>query len=395
MKRRQFLRAGCAHCALLAAAAHGQAGTGRFGDEAATAPPEWSPPPRFAAPDPASDEGGLWALMGREEQRLRRSPFLLRDAALRDYVTGILCRLGGAHCADVRVYVIRNAFFNANMAPNGMMQVWSGLLLRMDNEAQLAAVIGHELGHFLQRHSLERLRDARQKSAAGLFLVPFGLVGLAGQLALVASRFAYSRDQEREADAIGVRLMSTGGYDTSQAAVIWSNLLAEVEARPQADPTKSSVLFAAHPPSEERRETLGLLGKAAGDRGESAYAAQLASRRLEFLEDELKRGQFEETFALLDRKLGSDPACADYRYARGEARRLRAQDRDMELAYDDLRAATAAPDVPAPAFRSLGFVLRHRQDKAGAASAFARYLELAPGAPDAAMVETYLGELQT
>lgn len=67
----------------------------------------------------------------------------------------------------------------------------------------------------------------------------------------------------------------------------------------------------------------------------------------------------------------------------------------MELAYDDLRAATAAPDVPAPAFRSLGFVLRHRQDKAGAASAFARYLELAPGAPDAAMVETYLGELQT
>ena len=55
------------------------------------------------------------------------------------------------------------------MAPNGMMQVWSGLL-RVDNEAQLASVVGHEIGHYLQRHTVERLRDAQSRSAFGMVL---------------------------------------------------------------------------------------------------------------------------------------------------------------------------------------------------------------------------------
>ncbi|MGE5160133.1 MAG: M48 family metallopeptidase, partial [Betaproteobacteria bacterium] len=219
MNRRGFLRWGCAHCALLyAASAQAQAVPASGGGE-------WALPPRFAAPETGSDEGGLWAIMAREETRLRRSPFLIRDDALGSYLQDILCRLAGPHCPDVRVYAVRNPYFNANMAPNGMMQIWSGLLLRMDNEAQLAAVVAHEVGHFVQRHSLERLRDAKAKSAAGVFLAPFGLVGLVGQLALIASMFAYTRDQEREADTISVQLMAIAGYDTSQAAVVWANLL--------------------------------------------------------------------------------------------------------------------------------------------------------------------------
>ena len=54
--------------------------------------------------------------------------------------------------------------FNAMMAPNGMMLVWSGLLLRVENEAQLAAILGHELGHYLERHSVEQLRAAKDRA---------------------------------------------------------------------------------------------------------------------------------------------------------------------------------------------------------------------------------------
>lgn len=386
MNRRGFLRWGCAHCALLYAAS-----AAAQGDPGSSA---WTPPPRFAPPDAGSDEGGLWATMAREEQRLRRSPFLIRDDKLRDYLQGILCRLAGDHCPDVRVYPVRNANFNANMAPNGMMQIWSGLLLRMDNEAQLAAVVGHEVGHFLQRHSLERLRDAKSKSAASVVMLPFGLFGLVGQLALLASVYAYSREQEREADTISLRLMSAAGYDSSQASEVWGNLLAELKARPNADAATSSILFASHPPSEERRETLRTLGKAEGDKAEQAYRERMAAWQIEFLEDEIKRGQYPETIALLDRKLTLEPQQPDLLYARAEAKRLRGQDNDVEQALADLSAASALPNAPAQAHRSLGLLLRERKDSAGAASALTRYLEAAPDAPDAGLIKTYLSELQ-
>lgn len=392
MNRRGALHWGCAQCALLLAAAaprvEAQApDTGSGG--------AWTRPQRFAAPDLASDEGGLWATMEREEQRLRRSPFLIRDEKLRDYLQGIACRLAGPHCPDTRVYPVRNAQFNANMAPNGMMQIWSGLLLRMDNEAQLAAVVAHEIGHFLQRHSLERLRDAKSKSAASTLIAPFGLVGLVGQLALIASMFAYSRDQEREADTIGVELMATAGYDTAQAPLVWTNLLAEVAARPNADARQTSILFATHPPSAERRDELKRLARSGGGAFEQAYREAMSPWQFRLLEDELKRGQYEESIALLDRKIALNPERPDLRFFRAETRRLRAQGTDLDQALAELSEASRMQAAPPQTYRSLGLVLRMRNDRGGAADAFKRYLELAPAAPDAGIINSYLSELQS
>src|SRR5258706_11508269 len=186
MDRRGFLSAGCACGAWFAGAARAQS------NGIASA--------RLLRPDLATDEGGLWALMDREEPRLRRSPFALRDPQLRDYVQDIACRLAGDHCPDVRVYLVQTPLFNANMAPNGMMQVWTGLLLRVENEAQLAAVNGHEIGHYGARHSVQRLRDVKSRSAFGQFLGLFRLVGPGSQLAGLPSAFSYSRHHAHDAD---------------------------------------------------------------------------------------------------------------------------------------------------------------------------------------------------
>ena len=165
MQRRPFLL-GCG-CLALAAAA------GVRADEY-----DYQAPPRFSRPDPSSDEGGLWAYMDRQEQQLKRSSFLIRDPALNKYVSDIACRLAGEHCPEMRVYLVRTPYFNASMAPNGMMQVWSGLLVRMQNEAQLSAVLGHEIGHYLQRHSVEGLRDAKSRSSFAQILgIALGVVG--------------------------------------------------------------------------------------------------------------------------------------------------------------------------------------------------------------------------
>ncbi|MBL8330390.1 MAG: M48 family metallopeptidase [Rubrivivax sp.] len=333
--------------------------------------------------------------MDREETRLRRSPFRMREEPLASYLTQLTCALGGSHCADLRVYPVRAPYFNANMAPNGTMQVWSGLLLRVENEAQLAAVIGHEIGHYLRRHTLEMMRDLKSRSALGTFLGMFGLVGLVGQLANAAGMMAFSRDKEREADRISLLLMRGAGYDTREASRVWANLLAEMKATPGADPTRTSVLFASHPPSDERRQTLEQLGSATGGRtGEAEFRAVLAPLRYGLLEDELKRDRPFESVALLGRLLEREPGQPELQYFRGEALLKRGQDGDVDLAMLDLHAAADSGRAPPTTHRALGFALKRREDRPAARMAFQRYLDQAPAAPDAALIQQSIEELK-
>lgn len=282
--------------------------------------------PCFARPDLASEEGGLWEFMDREEQRLKRSAFLIRDPALNAYVSGIACGLAGEHCPELRIYLVRTPVFNATMAPNGMMQIGSGLLLRMSNEAQLAAIIGHEIGHYVARHSLERLREAKSRSALGQLIsfalspaaVLGGAVSSLAQLALETGGYAYGREHEREADRIGMELMTRAGYAPSEAAQVWSQLLEEVQE-------ERSLLFATHPAAAERQQNLQQAAKSFGQRGTQAY-----------------------------------------------------------------RAAQTMREAPPELYRSMGLVLRRLGDEREASSAFRRYLELRPGAVDAELVRSYL-----
>lgn len=380
MKRRGFLLLACGQPLFLT---EGRAATGSG---------NWTAPPRFTRPDEASDEGGLWAMMDREETKVRRSPFLLRDAALREYLQGIVNKLAGEHAADMRVYPVRTPHFNASMAPNGMMQVWSGLLLRVDNEAQLAAVLGHEIAHYLQRHSIERLRDLKARSAFGLFFGMLGVVGLVGQLANTAGAFGFSRDHEREADAIGLSLMRQAGYDTREAAKVWDNLRAEVQASYGGDPSKSSPMFATHPASEERSSTLSALSAddSGGFVGSAEFNQKLASLQRAMLDDELRRGQFGPTLVLLERLIARDPGRSELLYFRGEARRLRAGPGDHDLALADFLRAQELGHEPPEVHRSLGYLFKQRDDIESARAAFVRYLERAPTAADSAMIKSFL-----
>lgn len=384
MKRRQLLRWGCAHCAAV----------GGWVQAQASLPAEWIPPPRFERPDVASDEGGLWALMDREETRLRRSPFRMREEGLNKYLTDIVCKLGGDHCPDIRVYPMRTPYFNASMAPNGMMQVWSGLLLRMENEAQLAAVLGHEIGHYLRRHAVERLRDIKSRAAFGQIIGLFGVAGLVGQLATLAGALAFSREHEREADRIGIQLLQRNGYLPQEASKVWRNLLAELRAVPGADPTRDSVLFATHPGVDERAQTLSELAAGmAGEPREAEYQAQIAPLRQGLLEDELKRGRLPESLALLDRMIAREAGSAELLHFRGEARRLSGSEADRLLALEDFQAALRAPRPLVLTHRSLGYLHRAMQQPEAARAAWTDYLALAPDAPDAALIKQTLTEL--
>src|SRR3712207_4026265 len=189
-----------------------------------------------------TDEKGLWQQYERVEQEIAGSNLLIKDKALTSYLGDIAGRVGGPAAKDLRVYLAQVPEFNAFMAPTGFMVVFSGLLTRMRDEAQLSGVIAHEAGHFLRRHQIRGWRDLRRKSDAFTILgmgagvaggVSGAYLGDAVQLAYmgtILSLFAYSRELEAEADAMGLKLIAEAGYDPTAMPAIWQQLIEEIEA---------------------------------------------------------------------------------------------------------------------------------------------------------------------
>jgi len=159
-------------------------------------------------PNLATDEAGLWMVVDNVEKKLKTSGRRVTDPHINQYVRDIMCKLAGSYCPDIRIYIMQVPDFNASMAPNGTMEIWTGLILRAQNEAQLATVLGHEIGHYLRRHSIQRWRDAQMKSNLSvLFQIATAAAGVSyvgqlGHLALIGSIQAFSRDNEREADDV-------------------------------------------------------------------------------------------------------------------------------------------------------------------------------------------------
>jgi len=351
-------------------------------------------------PAPESDEKGLWSLMDRAEQELKRSRFVVRDRELDAYVRDIVCRLAKDHCPDVRTYVVRTAQFNASMAPNGMMEVWTGLLLRCGDEAQLAAILGHELGHYLRRHTVERWRDARNKSDFGAFLglglavAGLGAVGSLAQLALVASSFAFSRDQEREADEVGLALMSKAGYAPAAAAEVWEQLIAEYKAGTAE--RASQVLFATHPDPEERMGTLRTAatkaGGDAGERGHERYLEKLAGVRAQMVRDELALRQYGRSDLVFERLLVQWPDDGQLWFAKGEVYRLRGGDGDAARALAAYARALETKNAPPETLRGTMLVELKTGARDRAQAAFEAYLKAKPDAADADALKMLLSQ---
>ena len=344
-----------------------------------------------------TDEAGLWMQMDRIEADLRTSGRVVRDPALNAHVRDIVCRLAPEHCRFVRVYVVQAADFNASMAPNGAMSVWTGLLLRVENDAQLAHLLGHELAHYLRRHSVQRWRalSASTDAATAFSMVTavagVGFAGVAAQLATLDGILAFSRDQEREADLIGFEMMVDAGYDPHQAAAVWRALIAELEV---AEEGAQPIFFASHPAAEERLEALEALadampapqGRASHDR----HDAVTEPYRAAWLRDELRQRDFARAQVLLRRLIDRGGDLGDLYYFEGELYRLRGDDGDEANAADAYEVALETGTAPPETYRSLGLVYWSVGRLDDARLAFEDYLRARPDADDRLMVETYL-----
>jgi predicted Zn-dependent protease len=195
----------------------------------------------------------------RTQKDLKTSGKLITGTPVNKYLQEISCKLDSGLCEDIRVYLVRLPYFNATMAPNGFMQVWTGLLLRTQNEAQLAYILGHEIAHYRYKHSLQLFRQAERTAN---ILAPFQLaavaggVGYAGSLAEIGAYgilMKYSRDHEGEADLGGFPMAVAAGYDPREAAKVWEELQEEKDALGES---ATSLFLSTHPSSSERFEAL-------------------------------------------------------------------------------------------------------------------------------------------
>lgn len=355
------------------------------------------------SPELHTDEAGFWMTFDNMEEKLETSGNRVADLELNQYVRKIVCKLAESHCPDIRIYVMQVPHFNATMAPNGMMQVWTGLILRAQNEAQLAYVLGHEIGHYLRRHSIQLWRDVRVKSNFGVVFqiataaVGVGYVGPLGQLALLGSIQAFSRDNEREADDIGFELMVNAGYDPREAPKIWKSLMKEHAASEREVP---SIFFATHPPTEERVETLTAKAQAVTAQegpffvGKEELEAVVLPLRGTLLQDELRRGESKETQVLLDRLMKSGVGLGQLHFFQGELHRRSAEPDEQEKAVVAYRKALEFPDAPPETHRALGLYYFKAGDSPKTRAALEQYLTLQPNADDREMIRAYIDKLE-
>ena len=224
------------------------------------------------ATNPVTGKSQLMLVSEDQEIQIDRqySPFqfsadygAIQDKNLNDYVdrTGknIAARTHRTHM-PYSFRVVNANYANAYAFPAGSIACTRGILLSLDNEAELAALLGHELGHVNARHTAEQMSQGMLTQAVlGGLAVAAGTQGALygnmasqlGQIGAGALLASYSRDNERQADSLGMEYMVHSGY-SSQGMV---GLMKMLQSMGKHQPGAIELMFATHPMSEERFQT--------------------------------------------------------------------------------------------------------------------------------------------
>ncbi len=192
-------------------------------------------------------------------QEVERSSKLIDDPVVTEYVNRVGQNL--VRNSDARVpftiKVIDSDEVNAFALPGGFFYVNSGLILRAQEESELAGVMAHEISHVCARHGTKNATKGELMQLATIPLILLGPGGWAGygiyqgvNLAIPVTYLKFSRDAEREADYLGIQYMYKTGYDPNSYVTFFERIQADEKRRPGTIPK----VFSTHPPTPERIE---------------------------------------------------------------------------------------------------------------------------------------------
>jgi Zn-dependent protease with chaperone function len=192
-------------------------------------------------------------------QEVERSSKMIDDPVVTEYVNRVGQNLVRNSDAQVpfTIKVIDSDEVNAFALPGGFFYVNSGLILRAQEESELAGVMAHEISHVCARHGTKQATkaDLMQIGAmAAMIFVPYGWAGYGiyegMNLAIPLTFLKFSRDAEREADFLGIQYMYKSGYDPNSYVTFFERIEADEKRRPGTVPK----MFSTHPPTPDRIE---------------------------------------------------------------------------------------------------------------------------------------------
>jgi beta-barrel assembly-enhancing protease len=202
----------------------------------------------------------------------------VQDSALNRYINDVELSLGRhTHRPEVpyNARVVNANYINAYTFPGGSMACTRGILLEMDSEDELAALLGHESGHVNARHSAKQAGRGMIAQAGAVavnvavamsdYRGAAPLANLATQIGSSALLASYSRDNERQADALGMEYMTSAGYNPDGMV----DLMDMLRSQHKETPSLLTTMFSSHPMSDERyataeREALDTYGSSRG-----------------------------------------------------------------------------------------------------------------------------------
>ena len=355
----------------------------------------------------AADERQLWQRVQKEQETIDNSGFLYHEPQLETYLDRIVKKLQVHSIApdfDIQVKVLRDPHLNAFAYPNGIIYIHSGILARVENEAQLAALLSHEMTHCTHRHSLRVIRSIKDRPA-GIAAVQNALARISavqavarllGAAGLTAAVSGYSRSLETEADLVGLDLMAKADYDSYQALKLFKHLKLEIEAEGIDEP----YFFGTHPNVQQRIvNARNWLDENFDDRqlaviNTAEFKAGIQGVLLINARLDLRRGRYDLAQKTIARYLRIKPDDARAYYLLGEILRQRDDQDDVRSAASYFEKAIFLDPNYSDPHKALGLIYYKDGERRLAKRFFEACLLLSPNAPDKAYIQGYLKNCQ-
>lgn len=334
------------------------------------------------------------------------------DPLLDSYVTGLVQKLAAVanpRPFPYRVRVVSDASVNAGTFGGGLLYVHAGLIARMENEAQLAMVLAHEMAHVTERHvtrGIERayttqlISNTAVVAGASTGILPTGeALQIAYEATMNAAVHGHGRGQEREADTLGIDYMVKAGYDPREAPITFELLLKEFGDQQRV----VNFFYGSHPNNVDRYETLTALVK-------DKYARDVKDKRLVVNTEEFKRvtrsvviatgrldyeqQRFNTAQAMFEKAVRSWQDDPVPHYYLGKIALETGGGDGVDRALTHLADAIKADAAYAPAHRELGLAYYRKGDRPKAIGSLERYLALDPKAQDTKQIQATIAELK-
>ncbi|HVR44564.1 MAG TPA: M48 family metalloprotease [Thermoanaerobaculia bacterium] len=334
------------------------------------------------------------------------------EPLLETYLTGLVQKLVAVakpRPFPYRVRVVSDPTLNAFTFGGGLLYVHAGLIARMENEAQLAMVLGHEIAHVTERHvtkgiekayTTQLLLGAAVTAGASTGIIPTGpALDIAYGTTMNAAINGHGRNQEREADTLGIQYMVKAGYDPREAPITFELLLMEYGDQSRA----ANFFYGSHPKNVERYETLSKLAK-------GKYAKDVKEKRLIVNTEEFKRvtrsvviatgrldyeqARFSTAQAMFEKAVRAWQDDPVPHYYLGKIALETGVGDGVDRALKHLEDAIKADAQYAPAYRELGLAQYRKGDRPSAIASLEHYLTLEPKAEDAKQIKSTIQELK-